>query len=45
MMHHIIIGFAALGLGVPIAIRMNGSPLEIGMFCGGLNSLFCLIFK
>lgn len=44
MLTWIIIMFAAIGIGFPIAWKMDLSPLMSGLLCGGLNALLSLIF-
>lgn len=38
-MHEWLPVLAGVGLGVPIAIRMDCTPLTAGLFCGGLYAL------
>jgi len=45
MLHALTIAFAAIGLGIPIGVRMELNPLAVGLLCGGLNALLSVIFK
>ena len=45
MINALIISFAAVGLGVPIGLRMELNPMAVGILCGGLDALFNLIFR
>ena len=41
----ILIIMASVGIGVPVGKAMNGSPIDIGLLCGGLDVLLSLIFS
>ena len=42
--HEIIIMFAACGIGVGVAYFFEFPPITAGLFCGGLNAFFNLVF-
>jgi len=44
MLQIIIIMIAAFGIGVPVACKLELTPLLTGLFVGGLCALFGLIF-